>query len=241
MTVNMKIDLVGPRHAGWPWASTSSRATAAVALSALLTGTLAGRYGLRPVPFYPGIAFALLGLGLSLFFVRNTRAHVRHEAQLGAPSASQAGGDPASPSPSFRQIFFQTTWRDRAMFAASQAGLVKNLNDGMVWGLLPLFLASFRLPLDRIAVVAAAYPAVWGVSQLVTGPLSDRLGRKWLIAAGLWTQAGGIWLLVAMRGFWPWVGAAPWAERHAFEAALGSRLELTSDGKITEYLEGLNC
>jgi MFS family permease len=208
MTVNMKIDLVGPRLRGLALGLNEFSGYGAVSLAALGTGFLAGRFGLRPVPFYPGMALALLGLALSLFFVRDTRGHVRHEAQLRTQSGSRPPDELGQTKASFWQIFLETTWRDRAMASASQAGLVKNLNDGMVWGLLPLFLASGGLSLDQIAIVVAVYPGVWGVSQLVTGPLSDYVGRKWLIASGLWVQACGIWLLVTVHGFWAWAGAA---------------------------------
>ncbi len=208
MTVNMKIDLVGPRQRGLAMGINEFSGYGAVSLAALGTGFLAGHFGLRPAPFYPGIALALLGLTLSLSVVRDTRGHVRRETQLPETAGGEPGNEPGIARPSFWQIFLQTSWRDRATAAASQAGLVKNLNDGMVWGLLPVFLASSGLSLDQIAIVAAVYPGVWGVSQLATGPLSDRVGRKWLIATGLWTQACGIWLLAVVHGFWPWVEAA---------------------------------
>ena len=101
-----------------------------------------------------------------------------------------------------------TSWRDRALFAASQAGLVNNLNDGLVWGLIPIFLTGAGLPLDQVAVITAIYPGVWGVTQMFTGALSDRWGRKWLIAVGMWVQACGIALFVLARGFMPWLSAA---------------------------------
>jgi MFS family permease len=109
---------------------------------------------------------------------------------------------------SFGQIFMLTSWKNRSLFAASQAGLVNNLNDGLVWGLIPIFLAGAGLSLEAIGIIAAAYPGVWSVSQLLTGALSDHWGRKWLIAAGMWVQAGGIWLFVAGQGFWIWLMGA---------------------------------
>ena len=105
-------------------------------------------------------------------------------------------------------MFVLTSFRDRTLSAASQAGLVNNLNDGLAWGILPLFFARHGLSVSRIGILAALYPAVWGLGQLVTGALSDRWGRKWLIAVGMWTQAGAIALFVALRGFGPWAGAA---------------------------------
>ena len=108
----------------------------------------------------------------------------------------------------FRQIFLETSWKNRSLFASSQAGLVNNLNDGMMWGLLPLFLAAAGLPFQKLGIIAATYPGVWGVTQLITGALSDRWGRKWLIAWGMWIQGAAIATLVVFQGFWPWMGSA---------------------------------
>lgn len=198
-TVIMKIDLVGPKQRGLAMGLNEFAGYLAVSLSALMTGYLAATYGIRPFPFYPGIIFALLGLLFSLFFVRETRPFAQLEAQN---SATATPDD----QPSFAQILLLTSWKDKTLFSISQAGMVNNLNDGMVWGLLPLFLAGYNISLERIAILAATYPGVWGVSQLFTGALSDRLGRKWLIAAGMWTQAVGIGLLVIGRTFNVWLG-----------------------------------
>jgi len=198
-TVIMKIDLVGPARRGLAMGVNEFAGYVAVSLSALVTGYLAAAHGLRPTPFYPGIAFALLGLALSVFAVRETRGHARAEArQLG----------PAVASPRFAQILLRTTWHDRTLFAASQAGMVNNMNDGMVWGLIPVFLAARGVALDRIGVVTATYPLVWGMGQLATGVLSDRWGRKWMIATGMWVQAVGIAGFVISRSFWPWMAGA---------------------------------
>jgi MFS family permease len=217
-TVIMKIDLVGPKQRGLAMGLNEFAGYLAVSLSALATGYLAAAYGLRPVPFYPGIAFAVLGLLLSIFFVRETHSHARHEAKLtqlpSAPMSSLSSqGDKETEgakgtSLSFAQILLLTSWKDRALFAASQAGMVNNLNDGMVWGLVPIFLAGAGLPLGQVGLIAATYPGVWGLSQLLTGALSDRWGRKWLIAAGMWVQAAGIGLFVVGQGFWGWFGGA---------------------------------
>jgi MFS family permease len=219
-TVIMKIDLVGPQRRGLAMGLNEFAGYGAVSLSALATGYLAATYGLRPAPFYPGLVFALAGLLLSLFFVRETRGHARHEASLGTPGTQGnpgTGGNPliaqvppvpSVPSISFSHIFWLTTWKDRALFAVSQAGMANNLNDGLVWGLLPIFLTMKRLPLDQIGIIAATYPGVWGVSQLVTGALSDRWGRKWMIAAGMWVQAIGIGSFIAGEGFWLWIAGA---------------------------------
>jgi MFS family permease len=218
----MKIDLVGPRQRGLAMGLNEFAGYLAVSLSALTTGYLAAAYGLRPVPFYPGFAFAILGLLLSIFFVRETHAHAWHEAQQSGRGATPPGGfaEPKAPygreqgrrskgaEMSFTQILLLTSWKDRALFAASQAGLVNNLNDGMVWGLVPIFLAGAGLPLEQVGLIAATYPGVWGLSQLLTGALSDRWGRKWLIAAGMWIQAVGIGLFIVGQGFWIWLGGA---------------------------------
>jgi MFS family permease len=204
-TVIMKIDLVGSKRRGLAMGLNEFAGYVAVSLSALATGYLAATYGLRPAPFLPGIAFAVLGLFLSAFFVRETRPHAQHEARQRAPALPEAASTSA---PSFGQIFALTSWKDRALFAVSQAGLVNNLNDGMVWGLVPILLVGAGLPLQRAALVTAAYPGVWGVSQLVTGALSDRWGRKPLIVAGMWVQAVGIGMFVVARAFWPWLAGA---------------------------------
>src|SRR5437868_6729693 len=198
-TVIMKIDLVGPARRGLAMGLNEFAGYVAVSLSALLTGYLAAAHGLRPAPFYPGVAFAMLGLLLSVFAVDDTHGHARLEAhQRGAQQAR----------PGFARILLLTSWRDRALFAASQAGMVNNMNDGMVWGLIPVFLAARGVPLDRIGVVTATYPLVWGIGQLATGALSDRWGRKWMIASGMWVQAVGITAFVAGRSFPSWMAGA---------------------------------
>jgi MFS family permease len=171
----------------------------AVGLTALATGFIAQRYGLRPAPFYLGIAYAALGLGLSILLVRDTRHHVGLETAGHAESAEPVR---------FWEIFRRTSFGDRNLFAASQAGLVNNLNDGMSWGLFPLFFASFGLTVGRIGVLKAVYPVVWGVLQTITGPLSDRWGRKGLIVAGMWVQAAGLFMTAATRQFGWWLAAS---------------------------------
>ena len=203
-TVIMKIDLVGPKQRGLAMGLNEFAGYLAVSLAALGSGYLAAAYGLRPAPFLPGLALAGLGLLFSVFFVRETRPYAALEARLG--DAGAAGGN-GNGDLSFGQVLLLTSWKDRTLFAASQAGMVNNLNDGMVWGLLPLFLAGFGLSVERIGLLAATYPGVWGLAQLFTGALSDRVGRKWLIAAGMWVQAAGIGLLVVGRSFPYWFGA----------------------------------
>ena len=210
-TVIMKVDLAGPQRRGLAMGLNEFAGYGAVSLSALATGYLASSYGLRPAPFYPGLAFALLGLLLSVFFVRETQPFARRESQ-GPGLQSEIPGpklEVQSPeSPSFAEILLLTSWKDRTLFAVSQAGMANNLNDGLMWGLLPLFLAGHGLPLPQIGFVAATYPGVWGVCQLFTGALSDRWGRKGLIAVGMWLQAGAIVVFTAGRTFGVWSAAA---------------------------------
>jgi len=203
-TVIMKIDLVGPKQRGLAMGLNEFAGYVAVSLSALLTGYLAATYSLRPEPFLPGIVFALLGLMLSAVFVRETHGHARYEAH------NQLANRPTDTAQqlSFTQILLLTSWRDRALFAASQAGMVNNLNDGMVWGLLPIFFFGKGLSIDQVGVIAATYPGVWGLGQLVTGALSDRWGRKPMIVAGMWVQAIGIGSFVIGQSFGAWLSGA---------------------------------
>ncbi|HEY1343475.1 MAG TPA: MFS transporter [Streptosporangiaceae bacterium] len=196
-TVIMKIDLVGPRRRGLAMGLNEAAGYCALALAALATGFIAARAGLRPAPFFLGMAVAGLGLGLSALFVRETHGHARFEAATRTGAGAHAGL-------STGQVFWLTSVKEKALSAASQAGLVNNLNDGLAWGIFPLFFARGGLPVARIGVLAALYPAVWGLGQLVTGALSDRIGRKWLIAGGMWTQAFAIGFIATVHGFWPW-------------------------------------
>jgi MFS family permease len=190
-TVIMKIDLVGPERRGLAMGLNECAGYVAVAGAALATGWVAARTGLRPEPFYLGIAFVIAGLFLSLL-VRDTTAHAALE------SSRRSRSDPALAP---REVFWRTTFGDRDLSTISQAGLVNNLNDGLAWGLFPLVFAAAGMDLVQIGALAAVYPAVWGMGQLATGALSDRIGRKWLIAAGMWTQAAGIGVVSASRGF----------------------------------------
>ena len=173
--------------------------------AALASGYLATAYALRPQPFFLGVAFALCGLVLSLFFVRESHAYAALEAAQ--TQTAQPGGEQL-PAPSFGEVFVRTSWKDRTLFAVSQAGLVNNLNDGLSWGLFPLYFAAAGLDTEHIGWLVAAYPAVWGVGQLATGALSDRWGRKGLIAVGMWVQAGGLLLILLVHTFWLWLVGA---------------------------------
>jgi MFS family permease len=191
-TVIMKIDLVGRERRGFAMGLNEFAGYIAVAGAALLTGWIAARSQLRPDPFYPGVAFVAAGLALSVVLVRETRGHMALESRLRNQPPHVA---------SQREVFRQTTFADRNLSSVTQAGLVNNLNDGMAWGLFPIVFAAANLGLDRIGILAAIYPATWGVLQLATGALSDRIGRKWLIAAGMWIQAAGIGIVSVSHAF----------------------------------------
>jgi len=199
-TVVMKIDLVGPARRGTALGLNEAAGYGAVSLTALATGAIAARYGLRPEPFFLGIAFAALGLGLSTLFVRETRGHARQEA---SGTTGRVDGNER-----FGAIFARTTWRDPTLGAVSQAGLVNNAVDGLAWGILPLLFAADGQSLQAIGVLAALYPGVWCVGQLFTGAWSDRVGRKPLIVAGMLLQGAALVLVAATTGFVAWgVGA----------------------------------
>ncbi|HAC07842.1 MAG TPA: MFS transporter [Gemmatimonadetes bacterium] len=202
-TVIMKIDLVGPKRRGLAMGFNEAAGYLAVAVTALLTGYIAERAGLRPEPFFLGLAYAGLGLGLSLLFVRETREFARLE------SASWQPQDPgASASLSTREVFMLTSFKEPALSACSQAGLVNNLNDGLAWGVFPIYFASQGLGVGQIGLLTAIYPAIWGLGQLFTGGLSDRVGRKWLIAGGMGVQAVAIAAIASTSAIWAWAAAS---------------------------------
>lgn len=192
-TVIMKIDLAGPQRRGLAMGLNEFAGYFAVAGSALATGWIAARYGLRPAPFWLGVGYVALGLLLSVALVRETRSHVAVESAGTSPGTS-----PVALSP--REVLWRTTLHDPNLSSVSQAGLVNNLNDGMAWGLFPIVHAAAGMSLGQIGVLAAIYPATWGVAQLLTGALSDHVGRKWLIAGGMALQALAIaWVAFALR------------------------------------------
>jgi MFS family permease len=203
-TVIMKVDLVGPRQRGMAMGLNEFAGYLAVALGALATGIIAARFGLRPEPFYLGIAIVVTGLALTLVFVRETMPH----AALESLSFPDTASDPVSEIAGMRTIFAHVSWRDPALSSASQAGLVNNLNDGLAWGLFPLFFAAAGLSVAQIGTLAFIYPAVWGALQLVTGPLSDRWGRKWLIASGMAVQSTALCAIALAPGVMNWMAAS---------------------------------
>jgi MFS family permease len=216
-TVIMKIDLAGPRRRGLAMGLNEAAGYLAVALTAYLTGLIAARAGLRPEPFYLGLAYAGVGLGLSTLLVRETRGHARLEAQLADADRAGGGNNPGpgrAPAAaggeqlSTREVLARTSLREPALSACSQAGLVNNLNDGLAWGLLPLLFVRGGLSVGQVGVLAALYPAVWGIGQLLTGPLSDRLGRKPLITGGMLLQALALAGTALAGSFLPWAASA---------------------------------
>jgi len=198
-TVIMKIDLVGPERRGLAMGFNEAAGYVAVAATAMATGAIAEHAGLRPEPFLLGAAYLVLALGLSTFAVRETRDHARAEAaQYPAPAATEV---------TTAQIARRTSFTDKALSAASQAGLVNNLNDALAWGIFPLLFAAHGLSLAQIGVLAALYPAVWGAGQMLTGWWSDHRGRKHLITAGMLLQAAAIALVAAGTTFAVWAVA----------------------------------
>ncbi len=200
ITVVMKIDLVGPAKRGTAMGFNEAAGYGAVAVAAWATGAIAETAGLRPAPFLLGLAFAALGIGLSSVFVRETAGHVAHEVANHVTGPTGHGGELTA-----RQVFALGTWRDPSLSSASQAGLVNNLNEGMAWGLFPIFFTlTGGLTVGSVGLLIAIAPAVWGVGQLFTGALSDRVGRKWLIAGGQFTEAAGLLVIAFGDTFTVW-------------------------------------
>ncbi|NVN00524.1 MFS transporter [Arthrobacter sp. SDTb3-6] len=201
-TVIMKMDLVGPRQRGLALGFNEAAGYLGVAATALATGYLATTYGLRPAPFLLGSAYIALGLGLTVPAVKETHHHAKTEA-----ANHPSGRDTPDAGLTTGQVFMLTSFKDRSLSAASEAGLVNNLNDGLAWGLFPIQFATAGLGLVQIGILAAAYPAAWGTAQLVTGAASDRWGRKWLITAGMLVQAAALVIIATAHSFDPWLSA----------------------------------
>jgi len=202
-TVMMKMDLVGPSRRGLAMGLNEAAGYLGVAGTALATGYIASTYGLRPGPFLLGAAFIAVGLGLSVLTVRETHHHARAEA-----ASHVAVHEGAHAQLSNREVFTLTSFRDKSLSSVSQAGMVNNLNDGLAWGLFPVLFAAAGLTIERIGILAAVYPAVWGAGQLVTGALSDRIGRKPLIVGGMLVQAVALGMVAFGAGFEAWLAAA---------------------------------
>lgn len=196
-TVSMKLDLAGPKARGLATGANEAAGYLGLAITALLTGLIAARWGLRPAPFFLGLAYVGLALGSSVLWVRETSAHVLLEAVAHA-----------DPRPSLRATFARGSFRDPTLVAAAQAGAVSNLNDAVAWGLFSLLFAQSGMSVVAIGVLVATYPAVWGMGQLITGPLSDRLGRRAFAVCGMWLQAIGLAAVAAGHGFAWWLLAS---------------------------------
>ena len=213
-TVIMKIDLVGPRRRGLAMGLNEAAGYGAVAITAMATGWLAEVHGLRPAPFLLGLAYAGMGFGLSSLFVRETRHHVRLETldtsstDLDTTARRLGTRDSSPPESNTATLLRSSVWSDPTLSSCSQAGMVNNLNDGLAWGSFPILFAAAGLSVGRIGILAALYPAAWGGAQLMTGWLSDHLGRRPLIVGGMWLQAAALAWMAAVTGFGPWaVGA----------------------------------
>ncbi|MBT2523042.1 MFS transporter [Arthrobacter sp. ISL-28] len=202
-TVIMKMDLVGPDRRGLAMGLNEAAGYLGVAATALATGYIAANYGLRPGPFLLGAAYIALGLGLSVLKVQETHQYAKTEAanQLSAQESAVA-------TLSSREVFILTSFRDKSLSSLSQAGMVNNLNDGLAWGLFPVLFAAEGLSIERIGILAALYPAVWGAGQLITGALSDRIGRKVLIVGGMIVQSGALMMIAYGHTFTVWIAAA---------------------------------
>lgn len=188
-TVAMKIDLVGQKNRGFAMGLNEFAGYVAVALMAFFTAFIADRYGISPYPFYLGLGVSIIGLVLSIVLVRDTAAFVQAEAVH------------VDQKPRLKNIFIETTWKNRQLGAVTQAGLVNNLNDGMIWGLLPIILIRKNFGLIDIGIITSIYPAVWGLSQIITGKLADLFSKKMLLFWGMLVQAVAIVLLTAANSY----------------------------------------
>jgi MFS family permease len=188
-TVVMKIDLVGQKDRGLAMGLNEFAGYLAVGLMALLTGYLANNYGVTPYPFYLGFVVALVGLLLTIFFVKETTQFMKLEQV-------------ESKAENLKNIFWETSYKNRTLGSVTQAGLVNNLNDGMIWGLLPILLVSLHYSNAEIGVIASIYPTVWGISQLITGKLSDSLSKKRMLFWGMFLQGITIVVLPFLTGIW---------------------------------------
>ena len=210
MTVNMKVDLVGKKNRGLALGLNEFAGYISVAIVGFVTGYLASSFGLKPYPFYIGIVFALLGFLISWLVVKDTRKYTALEIKNEESNSSSNGlvdnnTNKAKGNLHFKEVFIQTSWKDRSLLAVSQAGLVNNLVFGVSWGLFTLYFASFGTTVNEIGFLKALHPGIWGVLQLLTGSLSDRIGRKILIYPGMIVQAIGVWTVLFTNTFFGWI------------------------------------
>ena len=202
MTVNMKIDLVGKERRGLALGLNEFAGYVSVALVGFVTGYLASMYGLKPYPFYLGIAFAMLGLIISWVIVKDTRKFTELEIKN---DLSNENVSVSKPNLNFKQVFIQTSWKNRTLLSVSQAGLINNLIFGVTWGLFTLYFASFAVGISEIGFLKALHPGIWGVLQLLTGTFSDKVGRKVLIYPGMIIQGIGIWVVLFTGSMLGWI------------------------------------
>jgi len=209
MTVTGKIDLVGPRSRGFALGINEFSGYAGVSVGGFVGGWLGGIYGLRVAPFLFVLGVIVVMTCASLL-VRETLpyTHLERQERAAASPPERQGESDETPRPRLGSIFALTTWGDRALAAASQAGLVEKFTDTLAWGLFPLYFASQGLAPAAIGGVVAAYTGTWALLQIYTGHLSDRLGRKWLIAGGMWLAGAGIVLVAISRVLLWWVSGA---------------------------------
>src|SRR5947208_8004817 len=208
MTVNMKIDLVGKANRGLLLGFNEFAGYISVAIVGFVTGYLASSFGLKPYPFYIGIAFALLGFLISWLVVKDTIKYTALEIKNEESNSSSSvdnNNNKAKSNLHFKEVFIQTSWKDRSLLAVSQAGLVNNLIFGVSWGLFTLYYAAFGTTVNEIGFLKALHPGIWGVLQLLTGSLSDRIGRKILIYPGMIVQAIGVWTVLFTNSLFGWI------------------------------------
>ncbi len=203
MTVNMKIDLVGKSQRGLALGLNEFAGYLSVAAIGFLTGYIASTFGLKPYPFYLGIIFAILGLAISWIIVKDTRKFTSLEIKEDASESPEQESNVNDLS--FKEVFLQTSWKNRTLLAISQAGLINNLIFGVTWGLFTLYFASFAIGISEIGFLKALHPGIWGALQLLTGTLSDKVGRKVLIYPGMIIQGIGVWVVLFTNFYWGWI------------------------------------
>jgi MFS family permease len=204
MTVNMKIDLVGKERRGLALGLNEFAGYLSVALVGFVTGYLASTYGLKPYAFYLGIAFAILGLIISWVIVKDTKKFTELEMKINDQPSLNRDLNTRSDL-NFKQVFVETSWKNRTLLSISQSGLINNLIFGVTWGLFTLYFASFAIGISEIGFLKALHPGIWGVLQLVTGTLSDKVGRKILIYPGMIIQGVGIWVVLFANFLVGWI------------------------------------
>jgi MFS family permease len=199
----MKIDLVGKSQRGLALGLNEFAGYVAVAVVGFSTGYLASTFGLKPYPFYIGIVFAILGLVISWIIVKDTKRFTSLEIK---EDASQSTKDDTNTNElGFKEVFIQTSWKNRTLLSISQAGLINNLIFGVTWGLFTLYFASFAIGISEIGFLKGIHPGIWGVLQLLTGTFSDKVGRKILIYPGMTIQGIGVWVVLFTNFYWGWI------------------------------------